>query len=62
MQPEKRKGGAVTGQPDPFRDLGDHPDPGEALPLPWHQQHTGIAASVVERQGDRHPGKYHCVV
>ena len=44
------------------RYLGDYANMGEAIPLPRYQQHTCIAADVVQWQGDRHAGKYHGVV
>jgi hypothetical protein len=62
VKPDERQGGAVPGQPDPVRNLGDHAHTGETLPLPGQQQHACIAAGVVHRKGDRHAGEDHRIV
>ena len=62
MQPDNRHRGGVAGEPDLVCDLGNDADARKAIPLARHQQHTRVGASLVQRQGDGHAGKYDRIV
>ena len=51
----------AAGQPHPLGHFGDDADARVVVVVPRHQQHLLVAADV-DRQRDRHAGKYHRVV